>query len=216
MDDYDYEKPKDSIVKTVIDKLPIDKRQIDYLRKLKVKLENGVNVKILPKTKLLMKELFGLNTDEIKIKKNSNPLDDTNDVEDIEEKTMVVNPISKPTDVKPVELDGSEEVLKKIIDDLIKKNDVLKKGKPIEIQVIHKHYYYNKPDIKVEEEKVEEDDEDEDLDDEEDLEDDEEVDEEVKPKNKKPDMNFTKAFLDAVNKQALANLHQQQKNYKFV
>ena len=209
MEEYNYyEKSKETepIVKTVVDKLPIDKRQIDYLRKLKIKLENGVNVKILPKTKLLMKGLFGLNTDEIKIKKNTSPI---HDMEDIEDKPTVVNPIvEKPNDIQ---LDGSEEVLKKIIDGLIKKNDVLKKGKPIEIQVIHKHYYYNKPAIK----EVEDIEDIEDIEDDEDGEDKEVEEEEVTTKNKKQDINFSQVFLDAVNKQALLNL-QQKKNFNFV
>ena len=210
MEEYNYyEKSKETepIVKTVVDKLPIDKRQIDYLRKLKIKLEKGVNVKILPKTKLLIKGLFGLNTDEIKIKKNTSPI---HDMEDIEDKPTVVNPIvEKPNDIQ---LDGSEEVLKKIIDDLIKKNDVLKKGKPIEIQVIHKHYYYNKPAIKEVEDEDIEDIEDENIEDDEDTEIEEE---EITSKNKKHDINFSQVFLDAVNKQALLNL-QQKKNFNFV
>jgi hypothetical protein len=142
--DYYNETPivKKPDTKILIDKLPIDKRQIDYLRKLKVKLENGVNVKILPKTKKLFKELFGLDTDEFKIKKNPSPLEKPLDNEEDELENEEVKPVKSV--VKPVE----EEVKPSNVDDVINKIvELVLELRPDEKQqkefvIIHKHYYF--------------------------------------------------------------------------
>lgn len=83
MDEYKFDDLENTKVVKNNDKL-LDKRQLDYLKKLKSKIESGVNVRIIPKTKQALKELFGLDTDLIKInpkdmprvKRNSNPLDE--------------------------------------------------------------------------------------------------------------------------------------------
>ena len=148
----------------VVEKLPIDKRQIDYLRKLKVKLENGVNVKILPKTKSLMKDLFGLDADEIKIKKNPSPLDEeeTSVVEKPVEKPVVEKPADPLTSVKP----NVDDVINKIVELVL---ELRPPEKQKEFVVIHKHYYY-KPE-KEEEEDNDEEEEDDDVDIDEEIED---------------------------------------------
>ena len=148
----------------VVEKLPIDKRQIDYLRKLKVKLENGVNVKILPKTKSLMKDLFGLDADEIKIKKNPSPLDEeeTPVVEKPVEKPVVEKPADPLTSVKP----NVDDVINKIVELVL---ELRPPEKQKEFVVIHKHYYY-KPE-KEEEEDADEEEEDDDVDIDEEIED---------------------------------------------
>lgn len=148
----------------VVEKLPIDKRQIDYLRKLKVKLENGVNVKILPKTKSLMKDLFGLDADEIKIKKNPSPLDEeeTHVVEKPVEKPVVEKPTDPLTSVKP----NVDDVINKIVELVL---ELRPPEKQKEFVVIHKHYYY-KPE-KEEEDDADEEEEDDDVDIDEEIED---------------------------------------------
>lgn len=153
----------------VVEKLPIDKRQIDYLRKLKAKLENGINVKILPKTKALMKDLFGLDADEIKIKKNPSPLD-------AEETPVVEKPVEKPVVEKPVVEKPADPLtsVKPNVDDVINKIvELVLELRPPEKQkefvVIHKHYYY-KPEEE-EDDDADEEEEDDDVDIDEEIED---------------------------------------------
>lgn len=146
----------------VVEKLPIDKRQIDYLRKLKVKLENGVNVKILPKTKSLMKDLFGLDPDEIKIKKNPSPLDE--EETPVVEKPVEKPVVEKPTDPLPSVKPNVDDVINKIVELVL---ELRPPEKQKEFVVIHKHYYY-KPE---EEEDADEEDDDADADIDEEIED---------------------------------------------
>lgn len=183
MDEYKFDDLENTKVAKNNDKL-LDKRQLDYLKKLKSKIESGVNVRIIPKTKQALKELFGLDTDLIKvnpkdmprIKRNSNPLDEDEDI-------PLVKPVKndmlsiKTENALGVSHDDEEtKFLNKIISDYLMKNVKLIKPdeEPKEVVVIHKHYHYNIPDLKKDEKPVDE--ETDDADDE--AEDDEEEDEE--------------------------------------
>jgi hypothetical protein len=218
------EKPKS----TKNDKPVIDKRQIDYLKKLKTKLESGVNVRIIPKTKQALKDLFGIDADSFKInpedklrfKKNTTPFIKTSnsdeeyheeykgeleDLPDTPIKEGVILPKRNVTD-------DDKELLNKLISDYLFKNMNLinAENNKKEVVVIHKHYHYNAPnDKKVVEETKDEDEEVEDEDEDEDDED-EDVDEDVKEvvdKSKIPekDLQFSQAFLNMVQE----NLRQQ-------
>jgi alpha-glucosidase (family GH31 glycosyl hydrolase) len=121
MEDYE----NDFLQKPKTEKPIIDKRQIDYLKKLKAKLESGVNVRIIPKTKQALKDLFGIDADAFKIKKNKSPLksiniEDENNVETNENLDEV--PIKEEVLSKPSVNDNDKLLLNKLIDEYLFKN----------------------------------------------------------------------------------------------
>lgn len=171
--DYYSEEPiiKKPEPKVVIDKFPIDKRQIDYLRKLKAKLEDGVNVKILPKTKMLFKELFGLDTDSLKVKSNKNPLED----EDVLDLPKPIEELPKPSPETLVRKDNptqvskpDEQLINAIVERLLAvrskpspelRTEAKPSTEPMTFTIIHRHYHY-RDDEEEDIDPVEDDDED--------------------------------------------------------
>lgn len=153
-------------------KLNLDKRQVAYLFNLKKKLEDGVNVRIIPKTRQALKQLFGLDadvykinpTDNLRFKKNKNPLE--KEVGELNEddgspimsdkpnetpipnikpnETPSIKPTINPTDMLRINSKKSDEndLLNKLVEEYVKSKNEID-TKPKEIIVIHKHYYYD-------------------------------------------------------------------------
>jgi hypothetical protein len=209
------QKPKET--KISVKENSIDKRQLDYLKKLKTKLESGVNVRIIPKTKQALKDLFGIDADRFKIKKNSSPFNSkvsnvedeevTDDVE-ADAESSITPSINNNTKLLPSEKINNDDklLLNKLIDEYLFKNiDLIKDAqKPKEVVVIHKHYHYNAPNV----EKVEEDEEGDEEGDEEDTEENANTEDDTEK-----ELQFSKAFLDMVTNQVKENLSDRKRSF---